>query len=72
MKQTEKIKVVNGEKAAQILGCGQTAFYNLYYKKLKPHSTFGLDKRKRLYFLDKVNEMKEDINASISNYEIIE
>ena len=71
MDEIHKIKVVDKFKAWDILGCKHTEFYNKYYDDLKAFSFKGKDKRKPLYPLDKVMEIKNNLESQ-ENYIIVE
>lgn len=70
MGSNSPIKVVTRIKAQEILECHHNDFYVKYFKKLKPHSFYGKDKRLRLYPLDKVMELKKQKDKE-SNFVIV-
>lgn len=63
MDKDVKIEVVGRLRASEILGCNSTEFYNKHYPILKDFSILGKDKRKRLFRLDKVMEIKRELDA---------
>lgn len=70
MDEIQKTQVVDKFKACDILCCKHTEFYNKYYNELKAFSFKGKDKRKPLYPLDKVMEIKANLELQ-ENYVIV-
>lgn len=58
----KQIKVVTRIKAQEILECHHQTFYSKYFKRLKKHSFYGKDKRMRLYPLEEVMKIKNELD----------
>lgn len=70
--EENKIKAVSTKKIYEILDCHKTKFYQEYYDRLKPFSFFDIRwKNRRLYPLDKVMEIKKEIEDK-KNYIIVD
>lgn len=71
MENTKKIQAVTVKKIYEILGCHHTKFYQDYAPRLKEFTFYGTNKRVRLYPLDKVMEIKKELDEESSKYIIV-
>lgn len=72
MKENKIKDVVTVKKIYKILNCHHTKFYSDYFPRLKEHSFFDPNwKNRRLYPLDKVMELKSEIDAK-TNFVIVD
>ena len=68
--EEKKIKAVTVKKIYEILDCHHTKFYKDYFPRLKPFSFFDVRcKNRRLYPLDKVMELKAEIDTDVDDEE---
>lgn len=69
----DKIKAVTTDKAMDMLNCNRTNFYKHHYAVLKPYSFLDVNwKNRRLYPLNKVQELKDEIERKSQRYEIVD